>query len=184
LLVRKIFLRKKQNRDHSKERNVTKNLFWREKSADSALSRSAGEISQFGGDYHEESPCDARYRFVSETAKILNTSAEACVQFTLTRLFASRARGPLFDGRHERDMPHSFGQLTNHHARQHEWLCEFVGERPSLRTILCHAFCEALEVRLCRRLNPIWALMKRQSLQTADHLVADPTVDADANNRN
>jgi hypothetical protein len=29
------------------------------------------------------------------------------------------------------DMPHSFGQLPNYHARQHEWVCEFVRERPS-----------------------------------------------------
>jgi hypothetical protein len=37
--------------------------------------------------------------------------------------------------------------------------------------------------RLCRSPNVISALVKRQSLQTADRLVADPTVDADASNR-
>ena len=54
---------------------------------------------------------------------------------------------------------------------------------PRYKLFCAQAFCEALQVRLCRSLNVISALVKRQSLQTADRLVADPTVDADASNR-
>jgi hypothetical protein len=79
LLVRKIFLRKKQNRDHTQERDRYQNLFWREKTADDALSRSAGEISQSGGDHHEESPCDARYRFVARVGETQGGRGESAM---------------------------------------------------------------------------------------------------------
>jgi hypothetical protein len=51
------------------------------------------------------------------------------------------------------------------------------------QTILNTRFCEALQVRLRRSLNAISALVKRQSLQTADHLVRDPKGDAASNTR-
>jgi len=54
---------------------------------------------------------------------------------------------------------------------------------PRHKLSCAQAFCEALQVRLCRSLNVISALVKRRLLQIADPLVAGPTVDADANNR-
>ena len=63
LLVRKIFLRKKQNRDHTQEEIATKISSGRE----NCRSRTVAVPARFPNPvahYHEESPCDARYRSI------------------------------------------------------------------------------------------------------------------------